>query len=247
MRFAIVDDNIEEIHMTELLIRDWCGSHNITVCCDTFTEGDAFLLSAASNSYDFVLFDIYLKKANGIDLAVSFRKISPKTPIVFLTSSSEYHVEALHVHAFDYLQKPITKAAIHPLLDDLLAVRPVLDSHLFLTVNTNKTKLPILYSDIQYIISDSNYLIIHTSEEIRCRMLFRDVTRTLSEDERFLTINRGVMVNLDYVSSMDRAVCMMNDGASFSMNKKQANTLQQTYITWQFTQRTKSLLHGGLS
>ena len=75
MRFAIVDDNIEEIHMTELLIRDWCGIHNITVCCDTFTEGDAFLLSAASNSYDFVLFDIYLKKANGIDLAVSFRKI----------------------------------------------------------------------------------------------------------------------------------------------------------------------------
>lgn len=143
--------------------------------------------------------------------------------------------------------KPITKAAIHPLLDDLLAVRPVLDSHLFLTVNTNKTKLPILYSDIQYIISDSNYLIIHTSEEIRCRMLFRDVTRTLSEDERFLTINRGVMVNLDYVSSMDGAVCMMNDGASFSMNKKQSNTLQQTYITWQFTQRTKSLLHGGLS
>ena len=198
-------------------------------------------------SHDFVLFDIYLKEANGIDLAVSFRKISPKTPIVFLTSSSEYHVEALHVHAFDYLQKPITKAAIHPLLDDLLAVRPVLDSHLFLTVNTNKTKLPILYSDIQYIISDSNYLIIHTSEEIRCRMLFRDVTRTLSEDERFLTINRGVMVNLDYVSSMDGAVCMMNDGASFSMNKKQSNTLQQTYITWQFTQRTKSLLHGGLS
>ena len=122
-----------------------------------------------------------------------------------------------------------------------------MDSHLFLTVNTNKTKLPILYSDIQYIISDSNYLIIHTSEEIRCRMLFRDVTRTLSEDERFLTINRGVMVNLDYVSSMDGVVCTMNDGASFSMNKKQANTLLQTYITWQFTQRTKSLLHGGLS
>ena len=86
MRFAIVDDNIEEIHMTELLLRDWCGSHNITVCCDSFTEGDAFLLSAASNSYDFVLFDIYLKEANGIDLAVSFRKISQKTPIVFLLS-----------------------------------------------------------------------------------------------------------------------------------------------------------------
>lgn len=83
MRFAIVDDNIEEIHMTELLIRDWCGSHNITVCCDTFTEGDAFLLSAASNSYDFVLFDIYLKKANGIDLAVSFRKFHRRHRLSF--------------------------------------------------------------------------------------------------------------------------------------------------------------------
>lgn len=247
MRFAIVDDNIEEIHITEQLIRDWCSEHDMAVCCDTFTEGDAFLLSAASNSYDLVLFDIYLEEENGIDLAVSFRKISPKTPIVFLTSSSEYHVEALHIHAFDYLQKPITKDAIQQLLDDLLAVRPASEAHLFLTVTTNKTKLPILYSDIQYIISDSNYLIIHTSEDIRCRMLFRDVARTLSEDARFLTINRGVMVNLDYVSSMEGAVCTMSDKTSFSMNKKQANALQQTYITWQFTQRTKSLLHGGLS
>lgn len=78
-------------------------------------------------------------------------------------------------------------------------------------------------------------------------MLFRDVALTLSEDDRFLTINRGVMVNRDYVSSMDRVVCTMNDGVTFSMNKKQANTLQQTYITRQFMQRSKSLLHGGLS
>ena len=133
LRLAIVDDNMDEIHMAEMLIRDWCSEHNMTVCCDTFTEGDAFLLSAASNSYDLVLFDIYLDEENGIDLAVSFRKISPKTPIVFLTSSSEYHVEALHVHAFDYLQKPITKDAIQQLLDDLLAVRPASEAHLFLT------------------------------------------------------------------------------------------------------------------
>ena len=78
-------------------------------------------------------------------------------------------------------------------------------------------------------------------------MLFRDVALTLSEDDRFLTINRGVMVNLDYVSSMEGGICTMNDGTTFSMNKKQAGTLQQAYITRQFMQRSKSLLHGGLS
>ena len=247
MRLAIVDDNTAELHITETLIRDWCAEHNLTICCDTFTEGDSFLFSAASNAYDVVFLDIYLEEANGIDLAASFRRLSPKTPIVFLTSSPEYHAEALHVHAFDYLEKPITKAAIYQLLHDLLDIRPVSDAHLFLTVTTSKAKLPVLYSDIRYITSDSNYLIIHGQEELRCRMLFRDVALTLSEDDRFLTINRGVMVNLDYVSSMEGGICTMNDGTTFSMNKKQAGTLQQAYITRQFMQRSKSLLHGGLS
>lgn len=154
MRLAIVDDNTTELHMTETL-------------------EDSFLLSAASNSYDVVFLDIYLEEANGLDLAASFRRLSPKTPIV--------------------LEKPITKAAIYQLLHDLLDIRPV------------------------------------------------------SENDRFLKINRGVMVNLDYVSSMEGVVCTMNDGTTFSMNKKQANALQQTYITRQFMQRSKSLLHGGLS
>lgn len=154
MRLAIVDDNTTELHMTETL-------------------EDSFLLSAASNSYDVVFLDIYLEEANGLDLAASFRRLSPKTPIV--------------------LEKPITKSAIYQLLHDLLDIRPV------------------------------------------------------SEDDRFLKINRGVMVNLDYVSSMEGVVCTMNDGTTFSMNKKQVNALQQTYITRQFMQRSKSLLHGGLS
>lgn len=174
MWLAIVDDNTTELHMTETL-------------------EDSFLLSAASNSYDVVFLDIYLEEANGLDLAASFRRLSPKTPIVFLTSSPEYHADALHVHAFDYLEKPITKAAIYQLLHDLLDIRPI------------------------------------------------------SEDDRFLKINRGVMVNLDYVSSMEGVICTMNDGTTFSMNKKQAGTLQQAYITRQFMQRSKSLLHGGLS
>lgn len=154
MRLAIVDDNTTELHMTEPL-------------------EDSFLLSAASNSYDVVFLDIYLEEANGLDLAASFLRLSPKTPIV--------------------LEKPITKSAIYQLLHDLLDIRPI------------------------------------------------------SEDDRFLKINRGVMVNLDYVSSMEGVVCTMNDGTTFSMNKKQANALQQTYITRQFMQRSKSLLHGGLS
>lgn len=245
MRFAVIDDNTDELHMTEVLIRNWCVNHSLTVCCDTFTDGKAFLLSAASNNYNLVFFDIYLEEANGIDLAAAFRRLSPKTPIIFLTSSPEHHAEALHVHAFDYLEKPITQNAIDQVLQDLLAVQPVFNAHLFLTVTTNKTKVPILYSDIRYITSDSNYLIIHTQEELRCRMLFRTVTLMLSKDDRFLTINRGIMVNLDHVSSMEDFVCTMDDGTTLSLNKKQANALQQAYVTRQFKQRTKSLLHGG--
>lgn len=79
MRFAIVDDNIEEIHMTKLLIRDWCGSHNITVCCDTFTEGDAFCCLPPRIPMILCYSIFILRKQTGLTLRFLFENFTEDT------------------------------------------------------------------------------------------------------------------------------------------------------------------------
>ena len=108
MKLAIVDDNPEELQKLYRTIMDYSCTHDVAIACDRFATSAAFLSACAQISYSFVIFDIYLQDTTGIDLAAEFRRIAPRTPIVFLTSSPEHRADAFRVHAFDYLEKPVT-------------------------------------------------------------------------------------------------------------------------------------------
>lgn len=87
MKLAIVDDNPEELQKLYRTIMDYSCTHDVAIACDRFATSAAFLSACAQISYSFVIFDIYLQDTTGIDLAAEFRRIAPRTPIVFLTSS----------------------------------------------------------------------------------------------------------------------------------------------------------------
>lgn len=119
MKLAIVDDNPEELQKLYRTIMDYSCTHDVAIACDRFATSAAFLSACAQISYSFVIFDIYLQDTTGIDLAAEFRRIAPRTPIVFLTSSPEHRADAFRVHAFDYLEKPVTGEMIARLFDEL--------------------------------------------------------------------------------------------------------------------------------
>lgn len=50
---------------------------------------------------------------------------------------------------------------------------------------------------------------IQGRDVFRCRMPFREAASILTQDERFLTINRGILINLDYVQHMENTSCTM--------------------------------------
>ena len=195
---------------------DYSRTHDVAIACDCFATSAAFLSACAQISYSFVIFDIYLQDTTGIDLAAEFRRIAPRTPIVFLTSSPEHRADAFRVHAFDYLEKPVTGEALET------------DTQAF-SISIDRKQIPVLYSDIRYITSDSNYLQIQGRDVFRCRMPFREAASILTQDERFLTINRGILINLDYVQHMENTSCTMCDSTTFSIHRKNAAAITHAY------------------
>lgn len=119
MNLAIVYDNPEELQKLYKTIMDYSRTHDVAIACDRFATSAAFLSACTQISYSFVIFDIYLQDTTGIDLAAEFRRNAPRTPIVFLTSSPEHRADAFRVHAFDYLEKPVTGEMIARLFDEL--------------------------------------------------------------------------------------------------------------------------------
>ena len=72
-----------------------------------FESGDALLQSPAPTEYDAVFLDILMPGMNGVETAQRLRELSPRLPLIFITASGDYIWQALPVHPFDYLLKPL--------------------------------------------------------------------------------------------------------------------------------------------
>jgi len=94
-------------------------------------------------------------------------------------------------------------------------------------------------------VSDSNYCRSEADRELRVRMPFRELTDCLEKDGRFLTINRGVMVNMDQVLSMENTDCRMCGGRVYPLNFRKRAELRDRLTAYQFNQRARMVSEGG--
>lgn len=239
MRIAIVDDE-KAVHISlEKALKIWADKNRLDIACDYFPNGGEFLSALRGKQYDIVFMDIYMDGSDGIQTAVRMRQISPGCYLIFLTSSEEHMMQAFPCHAFDYLLKPLDEARLTQTLSDLLRIMP--DKQPYFDLPLGKQTIHVLYSHLQYISADSNYCIVQAQEQYRCRMPFHKLKTLLADDERFCAINRGILVNLDYVDDMEDYTCRMKNGISFPINTKKKTELKQALITYRFNIRRKRL------
>ncbi|MCI8299362.1 MAG: response regulator transcription factor [Lachnospiraceae bacterium] len=239
MRIAIVDDEEAETHDLKKMLMCFADSRRLNISYDCFADGTAFLAAISHRKYDLVFMDIYMENTDGIQTALKMRRLCPDCCLIFLTSSQEHMAQAFPCHAFDYLLKPLDQNRLLRTLYDFLRVFP--ENQQYLNLSVGKQIIPVLYSHLEYICTDSNYCIVRAQEQYRCRIPFNKLKSTLEKDERFCTINRGILVNLDYVDCMEDLVCRMKSGVSFPMNTKKKTELKQILINYRFNIRRKQL------
>ncbi len=243
MKTAIIDDSEKDRTRVKELILQYGKASCISIECDLYANGTDFLQAAKQKAYDIAFIDIYMDSLDGIKTAELFRETNLKCLLVFLTSSTEHRAEAFGVHAFDYLEKPLREDMLKRVLGDAFCL--MMQKQPYIDVSVGKITVSMLYSDILYVVSDSNYLVICADEKYRCRMSFSSLSSVLSKDSRFLIINRGILVNLDYVLSMEDLTCTMTNGSFFPLNKKKKDALRQAFISRQFAHRTGRVSKGG--
>lgn len=67
-------------------------------------------LSSSSNTLDFLLLDILMEGKNGMDFATQQAQGElTEIPLLFVTSTMDYVLDAYHVNSLDYLLKPVQK------------------------------------------------------------------------------------------------------------------------------------------
>lgn len=85
----------------------------------SFDNAKEAIESAKKIPFDVAFMDIQMPEMNGITLAKTFKKINPKSNMIFVTGYSEYTMDAFAVDASGYLLKPATKDQVKHALENL--------------------------------------------------------------------------------------------------------------------------------
>ena len=80
---------------------------------------DSALGLLKKNRFDIAFLDIQLKEKNGLALAETAKRISPKTNIVMVTAYSEYALDAFRLFASGYILKPFSDNDLREVLKNL--------------------------------------------------------------------------------------------------------------------------------
>ena len=239
MNIAVVDDRKKEADALMQTLKEFLSVKQIPANIDYLESAEAFLDTYAPNKYDVIFMDIYMSGKTGIEAAQELINMgygSSVPLIVFLTQSSEHMAEALHVHAYDYLIKPVDREKTARLMEDIVSKVGSVPQTKELVFTSDKVEYSLPYDKIAAIKSEGHYLEIYTimNQCYRTRMTFTDISDKLLEDSRFMTTLRGIIVNMDYIQDLNTGICVLENGLRLPINVKNSKKIAQVWHTYMF-------------
>lgn len=235
MRVAICDDNNVDLKAMREVFRHVAPSHAV----DAFMDGKKLLEAISEGAdYDLLFLDILMPEITGMDLAREVGRIAPDTPVVFLTDSDAYAVEAFYVKALHYILKPMTESALKECLQRLKE-RQSLRRRVHIISSSGIQQ--ILFADeIDYAQSDAHYCNLHLSDGtvIKARMTQSEIRDTLGDS--FLAVSRGLIVNVEFIRHLGSRSCTLKDGREILLSRKNADEIHAAYANYVFSRLSRN-------
>ncbi len=229
MRIAICDDDLREQEQFEEALHGW----DPTRCAEKFLNGSSFLDAAKIAPYfDIAFLDIYLPGENGIDIAKDLQKISPETGIAFITTSKDYAVDAFTLHALHYLVKPVKTEDVIETFRRLTEFRSKQRKKISFSVGAERYTV---FMDQICLLENNNHAVnvsLSDGRRLKIWTSFSELEQKL--DGSFLKINRGIVVNMDYIVKMGTDTCTLLDGTRFPIAVRQSTAIRASYDNYVF-------------
>ncbi len=154
LRIGICDDIREKVEKQVRQITYQMGIRaDIRKC---YSGMDLLMEIELSGQFDIILLDIELGGMNGIETARQIRENDVNCNIIFITSFEQYSKEAISVHPFAFVDKPITYAQMEKFISDVYEKLQIDDKFAF---KSNKTYYNTVQNHIGRPYQDSKLLI----------------------------------------------------------------------------------------
>ena len=219
LKIAICDDEKMFCDSAERMLKLYMADKSAQFLADTFdVSSDLIDATEKGTIYDIYLLDIYMPGVTGMSIATELRNRDIKSPIIFLTSSTDHALEAFGVDATHYLLKPYTKDSFYVGMDKAMqSIASHKNDSVILKVDNDYRS--ILVSKLIYCEAEDKYqrLYLENGEKLLIRISGADLYKQLSQFDSFYHCGRAHIINLDYISRVTVEGVIFKNGRALKL------------------------------
>lgn len=233
LQIAVVDDMASDREWLAGKLEAYMQARHIRYTLSAFTSGEKFLSALSEHWFDIVFMDIYMDGVTGLEAAQALRAKDRDCKLVFLTSSEDFMHQGFSLNSAHYLVKPVKDKDFLQAMENCRIRRECQVP--FLTVVSDRATVQIDTLNILYIDVQNRTVCIHTKDGILpASRSFSGATEQLLADERFLLCNKGLLVNMDFIASLEKYDFVLVNGERLPIAPRRKKELADRYYSYTF-------------
>ena len=228
IRIAICDDEEKAVALHEHIVRDCLQSEGIGCEIMTYTQSRNLLYDITDDGffYDLILLDIEMPGISGMEIPQQLKGFLPNVKIIFVTSHTEYAIDAFELSIFRYVPKNNLEVKLAAAVTDAAKLIE-LEAGQEYTIQTASRMEKIPYKDIFYIQRDGkNASIISSVGIAKVRKSLQQVFDELNTPE-FIFVDRGCIVNIIHIMKISDGMVVLKNGEQLPISRSHLQEVKQ--------------------
>ena len=233
IKIAICDDEDRSVALHEHIVRECLQSEGIGCEITTYTQSRNLLYDITDDGffYDLILLDIEMPGISGMEIPQQIKGYLPNVRIIFVTSHTEYAIDAFELSIFRYVPKNNLETKLPAAVIDAAKLIE-LEAGQEYTIQTANRMEKIPYKDIFYIQRDGKNASIVSSagtskvrkslqqvfDELNARKSLQQVFDELNAPE-FIFIDRGYIVNIVQIMKISDSIAVLKNGERLPISR----------------------------
>lgn len=228
----ICDDQQKDLEAIEKIVSKYANEHpDVLMDIRCFSNSFEMMDFIEKNGVpEIAILDIFMPGILGTDVAKQIRSMGrEETDIIFLTTSSDFAVEAFSMHASDYITKPYTEKRITEILERVTAKRK---NKIYMPVRCgNELRRIDIYSMMYVEVRNHNTEFhLDNGTSLESRMTLKEVRELIKEIDGFIAVGVSYIVNLRFVQSVSEGTLIMTNGDKVPIPRRLRASVKALYF-----------------
>lgn len=227
MRIAIVEDDIQFAGTVEKVIRDFFAEKKEAVEIRCIESTTLLWELNVQKDYDVYLLDVEMPGMNGLELARKVRFMDADARIIFLTSYEEYALRSIKVGAYYYILKESYQKELFMILERICREEDESREDYYIIL-TKSHGCKVLMDNILYLTKEKKYAFFQclNGGVYTERDSLENIYQRLPQ-ERFIMIERGIIVNMKHIVQFARLEVTMRDGKTLPVGRSRLTEVRE--------------------